>query len=69
MVKSFQNYFNVNEDVATELVTLNQQEADAMKVVNDAQIKLTEIREKIKAAIVKQEEEKKLVAAQAPTVV
>ena len=63
MVKSFQNYFGLNEDAASELVTLNQQEADAMKVVNDAQIKLTEIREKIKA---KQAEEQKL-AAQAPT--
>jgi hypothetical protein len=68
MVKSFQNYFSVNEDAATELVTLNQQEAEAMKVVNDAQIKLTEIREKIKATTAKQAEEQKLAAAQAPTV-
>jgi hypothetical protein len=67
MVKSFHNYFGLNEDAASELVTLNQQEADAMKVVNDAQIKLTEIREKIKAATVKQAEEQKLAAAQAPT--
>lgn len=68
MVKSFQNYFGLNEDAASELVTLNQQEADAMKVVNDAQIKLTEIREKIKAATAKQAEEQKAAAAQAPTV-
>jgi hypothetical protein len=68
MVKSFQNYFGLNEDAASELVTLNQQEADAMKVVNDAQIKLTEIREKIKATTAKQAEEQKLAAAQAPTV-
>jgi hypothetical protein len=68
MVKSFQNYFSVNEDAATELVTLNQQEAEAMKVVNDAQIKLTAIREKIKATTAKQAEEQKLAAAQAPTV-
>jgi hypothetical protein len=67
MVKSFHNYFGLNEDAASELVTLNQQEADAMKVVNDAQIKLTEIREKIKATTVKQAEEQKLAAAQAPT--
>jgi hypothetical protein len=67
MVKSFHNYFGLNEDVASELVTLNQQEADAMKVVNDAQIKLTEIKEKIKAATAKQAEEQKLAAAQAPT--
>jgi hypothetical protein len=67
MVKSFHNYFGLNEDAASELVTLNQQEADAMKVVNDAQIKLTEIREKIKAATIKQAEEQKLAAAQAPT--
>ena len=68
MIKSFQNYFGLNEDAATELVTLNQQEADAMKKVNDAQVKLTEIRAKIKDATVKQAEEQKLAAAQAPTV-
>jgi hypothetical protein len=68
MVKSFQNYFGLNEDAAADLVTLNQQEADAMKIVNDAQVKLTEIRAKIKAATVKQAEEQKLAAAQAPTV-
>jgi len=39
-----------------------------MKVVNDAQIKLTAIREKIKATTAKQAEEQKLAAAQAPTV-
>ena len=50
------------------MVTLNQQEADAMKIVNDAQVKLTEIRAKIKDATVKQAEEQKLAAAQAPTV-
>jgi hypothetical protein len=68
MVKSFQNYFGLNEDAAADLVTLNQQEADAMKIVNDAQVKLTEIRAKIKDATVKQAEEQKLAAAQAPTV-
>lgn len=67
MVKSFHNYFGLNEDAASELVTLNQQEADAMKVVNDAQIKLTEIKEKIKATTAKQAEEQRLAAAQAPT--
>jgi len=68
MVKSFQNYFGLNEDAASELVTLNQQEADAMKVVNDAQIKLAEIQQKIKDATVKQAEEQKAAAAQASTV-
>lgn len=67
MVKSFHNYFGLNEDVASELVTLNQQEADAMKVVNDAQIKLTEIKAKITATTAKMAEEQRLAAAQAPT--
>jgi hypothetical protein len=68
MVKSFQNYFGLNEDAAADLVTLNQQEADAMKIVNDAQIKLNDIRAKIKEATLKQAEEQKAAAAQAPTV-
>ena len=62
MVKSFQNYFSVNEDAASELVTLNQQEADAMKKVNDAQVELKKIQDQITA---KEAEVQKAAAAQA----
>lgn len=65
MIKSFQNYFGVNEDAAADLVTLNQQEADAMKKVNDAQVELKKIQELIKAATLKKAEEDKAAAAQA----
>ena len=68
MIKSFQNYFGLNEDAATELVTLNQQEADAMKKVNDAQVELKKIQDQIKVTTAKQAEEQKAAAAQAPTV-
>lgn len=74
MIKSFQNYFGLNEDAAADLVTLNQQEADAMKIVNDAQVKLTEIRAKIADVTAAETERKqkeaeaaKMAAAQAPT--
>ena len=30
MVKSFQNYFGLNEDASADLVALNQQEAAAL---------------------------------------
>ena len=40
MVKSFQNYFGLNEDAAADLVALNQQEATAMQKVLDAQKEL-----------------------------
>ena len=68
MVKSFENYFGLNEDAATELVTLNQQEAEAMKKVNDAQIELKKIQDQIKATTVKKAEEDKAKVAQAPIV-
>lgn len=67
MVKSFQKYFGLNEDAAADLVTLNQQEAVAMKKVNDAQIELKKIQDQIKIVTVKKAEEAKLAAAQAPT--
>jgi hypothetical protein len=73
MVKSFQNYFGLNEDAAADLVALNQQEATAMQKVLDSQKELDAIRLKIaEANKVKTEEDKKkaeaakLTAAQAP---
>jgi len=47
MIKSFQTYFGLTEDAATDLVTLNTQEAVAMKKVDDAQKELDAIRLKI----------------------
>ena len=74
MVKSFQNYFGLNEDAAADLVALNQQEAAAMQKVLDAQKELDAIKLKIADVTkVKTEEDKKnaeaakLAAAQAPT--
>jgi hypothetical protein len=74
MVKSFQNYFGLNEDAAADLVALNQQEAAAMQKVLDAQKELDAIKLKIADANkAKMEEDKKkaetakLAAAQAPT--
>lgn len=74
MVKSFQNYFGLNEDASADLVALNQQEAAAMQKVLDAQKELDAIKLKIaEATKVKTEEDKKkaeaakLAAAQAPT--
>jgi hypothetical protein len=73
MVKSFQNYFGLNEDAAADLVALNQQEATAMQKVLDSQKELDAIRLKIaEANKLKTEEDKKkaeaakLTAAQAP---
>jgi hypothetical protein len=73
MVKSFQNYFGLNEDAAADLVALNQQEAAAMQKVLDAQKELDAIKLKIADVTkVKTEEDKKnaeaakLAAAQAP---
>ena len=74
MVKSFQNYFGLNEDAAADLVALNTQEAAAMQKALDAQKELDAIRLKIaEATKLKTEEDKKkaeaakLAAAQAPT--
>ena len=74
MVKSFQNYFGLNEDASADLVALNQQEAAAMQKALDAQTELDAIKLKIaEATKVKTEEDKKkaeaakLAAAQAPT--
>ncbi len=74
MIKSFQNYFGLNEDAAADLVALNQQEATAMQKVLDAQKELDAIKLKIaEANKAKMEEDKKkaeaakLAAAQAPT--
>jgi hypothetical protein len=75
MIKSFQNYFGLNEDAAADLVALNQQEATAMQKVLDSQKELDAIRLKIAEAnkIKTEEEDKKkaeaakLAAAQAPT--
>jgi hypothetical protein len=73
MVKSFQNYFGLNEDAAADLVALNQQEAAAMQKVLDAQKELDAIKLKIADVTkAKTEEDKKkaeaakLAAAQAP---
>lgn len=73
MVKSFQNYFGLNEDAAADLVALNQQEATAMQKVLDSQKELDAIRLKIaEATKIKNEEDKKkaeaakAAAAQAP---
>ena len=74
MVKSFQNYFGLNEDASADLVALNQQEATAMQKVLDSQKELDAIKLKIaEATKAKTEEDKKkaeaakLTAAQAPT--
>jgi hypothetical protein len=74
MVKSFQNYFGLNEDAAADLVALNQQEAAAMQKVLDSQKELDAIKLKIADVTkAKTEEDKKkaeaakLAAAQAPT--
>jgi len=74
MVKSFQNYFGLNEDAAADLVALNQQEAAAMQKVLDSQKELDAIKLKIaEVTKAKTEEDKKkaeaakLAAAQAPT--
>jgi hypothetical protein len=74
MVKSFQNYFGLNEDAAADLVALNQQEAAAMQKALEAQKELDAIKLKIaEATKAKTEEDKKkaeaakLAAAQAPT--
>jgi hypothetical protein len=74
MVKSFQNYFGLNEDAAADLVALNQQEAAAMQKVLDAQKELDAIKLKIADVTkAKTEEDKKkaeaakLAVAQAPT--
>jgi hypothetical protein len=74
MVKSFQNYFGLNEDASADLVALNQQEAAAMQKALDAQTELDAIKLKIaEATKAKTEEDKKkaeaakLAAAQAPT--
>jgi len=74
MVKSFQNYFGLNEDAAADLVMLNQQEAAAMQKALEAQKELDAIKLKIaEATKLKTEEDKKkaeaakLAAAQAPT--
>ena len=73
MVKSFQNYFGLNEDAAADLVALNQQEAAAMQKVLDSQKELDAIKLKIaEVTKAKTEEDKKkaeaakLAAAQAP---
>jgi hypothetical protein len=73
MVKSFQNYFGLNEDASADLVALNQQEATAMQKVLTAQKELDAIKLKIaEVTKVKTEEDKKkaeaakLAAAQAP---
>ena len=47
MVKSFQNYFGLNEDASADLVALNQQEATAMQKVLDSQKELDAIKLKI----------------------
>jgi len=72
MIKSFQNYFGLNEDASADLVALNQQEATAMQKVLDSQKELDAIKLKIADAIAaKTEEDKKkaeadkLAAAQA----
>ena len=74
MVKSFQNYFGLNEDASADLVALNQQEAAAMQKALDAQTELDAIKLKIaEATKAKTEEDKKkaeaakLAAEQAPT--
>jgi hypothetical protein len=74
MVKSFQNYFGLNEDAAADLVALNQQEATAMQKVLDAQKELDVVKLKIaEVTKLKTEEDKKkaeaakTAAAQAPT--
>lgn len=74
MVKSFQNYFGLNEDASADLVALNQQEATAMQKVLDSQKELDAIKLKIAdATAAKTEEDKKkaeaakMAAAQAPT--
>ena len=74
MVKSFQNYFGLNEDASADLVALNQQEAAAMQKALDAQTELDAIKLKIaETTKAKTEEDKKkaeaakLAAAQAPT--
>jgi hypothetical protein len=74
MVKSFQNYFGLNEDASADLVALNQQEASAMQKVLDSQKELDAIKLKIAdATAAKTEEDKKkaeaakMAAAQAPT--
>jgi len=74
MVKSFQNYFGLNEDAAADLVALNQQEATAMQKVLDAQKELDVVKLKIaEVTKLKTEEDKKkaeaakAAAAQAPT--
>ena len=74
MIKSFQNYFGLNEDASADLVALNQQEASAMQKVLDSQKELDAIKLKIADVTkAKTEEDKKkaeaakLAAAQAPT--
>jgi hypothetical protein len=74
MIKSFQNYFGLNEDASADLVALNQQEASAMQKVLDSQKELDAIKLKIAdATAAKTEEDKKkaeaakMAAAQAPT--
>jgi hypothetical protein len=74
MIKSFQNYFGLNEDASADLVALNQQEATAMQKVLDSQKELDAIKLKIAdATAAKTEEDKKkaeaakMAAAQAPT--
>ena len=73
MIKSFQNYFGLNEDASADLVALNQQEATAMQKVLDSQKELDAIKLKIADVTkAKTEEDKKkaeaakLAAAQAP---
>ena len=73
MIKSFQNYFGLNEDASADLVALNQQEASAMQKVLDSQKELDAIKLKIADVTkAKTEEDKKkaeaakLAAAQAP---
>jgi hypothetical protein len=74
MIKSFQNYFGLNEDASADLIALNQQEASAMQKVLDSQKELDAIKLKIAdATAAKTEEDKKkaeaakMAAAQAPT--
>ena len=72
MVKSFQNYFGLNEDASADLVALNQQEAAAMQKALDAQteldaikLKIAEITKVIAEENKKKAEADKLAAAQA----
>lgn len=75
MVKSFQNYFGLNEDASADLIALNQQEVAAMQKRDAAQKELDAIKLKIvDVTNLKTTEDKKkadaakAAAAQAPSV-